>query len=58
MRMIFFPIFDEENLLNRMYSVASKLGVLMSMDMDFRTFMYMSNKLEEDIRQMKNQAKR
>lgn len=51
MRSIFYPIYDEENLLNRVYSVAAKLGILMSMDMDFRSFIYISNKLEEDMRQ-------
>lgn len=43
----FFQAVDEENLLNRIDNVMTETGVLLSLDMELRMFMYLSDKVEQ-----------
>lgn len=46
MHLRFFQAVDEENLLNRIDNVMTETGVLLTYDMDLRTIMYLSDKVE------------
>lgn len=56
MRSTFFPVVDEENLLNRIDLVLKETGGLMDMDMDFRHLMYLSNAVDQRVRKRQELA--
>jgi hypothetical protein len=56
MRSPFFPNIDEENLLNRVDLVLRETGHLMSLDMDLRVLMYISNSVDGRVKKKQEMA--
>lgn len=56
MRSTFFPVIDEENLLNRIDLVLKETGGLLNLDMEFRHIMYLSNSVDQRVKKRKELA--
>lgn len=50
MRSTFFPVIDEENLLNRIDLVLRETGGLLDLDMPFRHLYYISNAVDQRLK--------
>jgi hypothetical protein len=50
MRSRFFPSLSEENLLNRIDLVLKETGGLLDLNMDLRSFMYLSSSVDSRVR--------
>jgi hypothetical protein len=50
MRSTFFPRIDEDNLMNRVDLVLKETGQLLSMSMDFKFIMYISNAVDQRVK--------
>ncbi len=48
MRAHFFRIVSEDDLMDRLYNVMKDTGVFLSLDLDLRQILYMSNIVERD----------
>ena len=55
MRAHFFRIVSEDDLMDRLYNVMKDTGVFLSLDLDLRQILYLSNIVERDrIQKQKN----
>jgi len=50
MRSRFFPIYEDENLLNRFDLVLKETGGMLSMDIELRHIIYLSNSVEQRVK--------
>lgn len=52
----FFPNIDEENLLNRVDLVLRETGHMMSLEMDLRVLIYISNSVDNRVKKKQEMA--